>query len=56
MISPYDRERLGRVAAWCRLIVTLGIFLIGFLYYHRLIRPHSTERWTLPAPADEEIG
>lgn len=41
---------------WCRLIVTLGIFLIGFPYYHRLIPPHSTERWTLPEPADEEIG
>ncbi len=43
-------------ANWVPVIVTLGIFLIGFPYYHYFIRPHSSERWTLPDPADEELA
>jgi amino acid transporter len=42
-------------ADWTPVIVTLGIFLVGFPYYWWMIRPHPDTRWTLPAPADEEI-
>ncbi len=48
----YENVKANRVPE----IVTLGIFLIGFPYYHYFIRPHSTERWTLPDPADEELA
>jgi len=42
-------------ADWTPVVVTLGIFLVGFPYYWFMIRPHSATRWTLPDPADEEI-
>lgn len=42
-------------ADWTPVIVTLGIFLVGFPYYWFMIRPHSDTRWTLPDPADEEV-
>lgn len=40
---------------WTPVLVTVGIFLIGFPYYWWMIRPHPEDRWTLPAPADEEL-
>ena len=42
-------------ADWVPVIVTLGIFLVGFPYYWVMIRPYGGRRWNLLNPADEEI-
>jgi amino acid transporter len=42
-------------ADWVPVVVTLGIFLIGFPYYWVMIRPYGGRRWSLLNPADEEI-
>ncbi len=42
-------------ADWVPVVVTLGIFMLGFPYYYLMIRPSGGRRWSLLNPADEEI-
>jgi hypothetical protein len=44
------------VSAWLPVVVTLGIFAVGFPYWFLYLKPRSADRWTLPEAADEEIG
>jgi amino acid transporter len=43
------------VADWVPVVVTAGIFACGFPYYFGYLHPRRGDRWTLPAPADEEL-
>jgi amino acid transporter len=43
------------VADWVPVVVTVAIFACGFPYYFGYLHPRRGDRWTLPAPADEEL-
>jgi hypothetical protein len=43
------------VADWVPVVVTGCIFAAGFPYYFAYLYPRRGDRWTLPAPADEEL-
>jgi amino acid transporter len=42
-------------ADWVPVVVALAIFAVGIPYYYLYLHPRRNDRWTLPAPADEEI-
>jgi amino acid transporter len=44
------------VADWVPVVVTAVIFACGFPYYFAYLHPRRGDRWTLPAPADEELS
>ena len=45
---------MSLIADWVPVAVACGIFAIGLIYYAVYLRG-KTDRWTLPAPADEEL-
>jgi amino acid transporter len=43
-------------ADWVPVVVAAAIFAAGFPYYFLYLHPRRGDRWTLPAPADEELA
>jgi amino acid transporter len=45
---------MNLLASWVPVAVAVGMFAIGLVYYALYLR-RRPDRWTLPAPADEEL-
>ncbi|WP_196809301.1 APC family permease [Conexibacter woesei] len=43
-------------ADWVPVVVAAAIFTAGLPYYYLYLHPRRGDRWTLPAPADEELA
>jgi amino acid transporter len=44
------------IADWVPVVVAASVFAAGIPYYYLYLHPRRGDRWTLPAPADEELA